>query len=93
MAFPAAALASLGSRCEPSLARICAVVRRVCGRGSEPGVDEMSIDPMVAGTDGSASAELAVDKAAELAQALAARVHVVSAYSSSRRVRGWVPRP
>jgi nucleotide-binding universal stress UspA family protein len=42
----------------------------------------MSIDPIVAGTDGSTSAELAVDKAAELARALGAPVHVVSAYSS-----------
>ena len=42
----------------------------------------MSSDPIVAGTDGSASAELAVDKAAELARALGARVHLVSAYSS-----------
>lgn len=37
----------------------------------------MSNDPIVAGTDGSPRAELAVDKAAELAQALGASVHVV----------------
>jgi nucleotide-binding universal stress UspA family protein len=43
----------------------------------------MSIDPIVAGTDGSATAEVAVDKAAELARALGARVHVVAAYSSA----------
>ena len=42
----------------------------------------MSTDPIVAGTDGSASAELAVDRAAELARALGAPVHVVSAYPS-----------
>jgi nucleotide-binding universal stress UspA family protein len=47
-----------------------------------PGGNEMSIDPIVAGTDGSATAEVAVDKAAELARALGARVHVVTAYSS-----------
>ncbi len=41
----------------------------------------MSADPIVVGTDGSKSAELAVDKAAELARALGASVHVVSAYS------------
>jgi nucleotide-binding universal stress UspA family protein len=37
----------------------------------------MSTGPIVAGTDGSATARLAVDKAAELAQALDAPVHVV----------------
>lgn len=37
----------------------------------------MSRDPIVAGTDGEARAELAVDKAGELAQALGAPVHVV----------------
>src|SRR5437764_6684756 len=41
----------------------------------------MSSDPIVVGTDGSATAELAVDRAAELAQALGAPVHVVTAYS------------
>jgi nucleotide-binding universal stress UspA family protein len=41
----------------------------------------MSSDPIVAGTDGSATADVAVDKAAELARALGARVHVVTAYS------------
>lgn len=41
----------------------------------------MSNGPIVAGTDGSATAEVAVDTAAELARALGARVHVVSAYS------------
>ena len=40
-------------------------------------------DPIVVGTDGSASAELAVDRAGELAQALATPIHVVSAYSST----------
>src|SRR5947209_8671655 len=43
----------------------------------------MSSDPIVAGTDGSATAERAVDRAAELARALGARVHVVTAYSTS----------
>ena len=37
----------------------------------------MSGDPIVAGTDGSTRAKLAVDKAGELAQALGASVHVV----------------
>jgi nucleotide-binding universal stress UspA family protein len=49
----------------------------------------MSSDPIVAGTDGSATAEVAVDKAAELAQALGARVHVVTAYSSASS-DGWM---
>jgi nucleotide-binding universal stress UspA family protein len=39
----------------------------------------MSQGPIVAGTDGSPRAELAVDKAGELAQALGAHVHVVCA--------------
>lgn len=42
----------------------------------------MSNGPIVAGTDGSATAELAVDTAAELARALGAQVHLVTAYSS-----------
>jgi nucleotide-binding universal stress UspA family protein len=41
----------------------------------------MSSDPVVVGTDGSATAELAVNRAAELAQALGAPLHVVTAYS------------
>lgn len=43
----------------------------------------MSSDPIVVGTDGTATAELAVDRAAELARALGARLHVVTAYSSN----------
>jgi nucleotide-binding universal stress UspA family protein len=42
----------------------------------------MTSDPIVVGTDGSATAELAVDRAAELARALEAKMHVVTAYSS-----------
>jgi nucleotide-binding universal stress UspA family protein len=42
----------------------------------------MSNDPIVAGTDGSATAEAAVDTAAELARALGAQVHLVTAYPS-----------
>jgi nucleotide-binding universal stress UspA family protein len=42
----------------------------------------MSSDPIVAGTDGSANAELAVDRAGELADSLDAGVYVVSAYPS-----------
>lgn len=37
----------------------------------------MSRDPIVVGTDGSSTADLAVDRAGELAQALGASVHVV----------------
>jgi nucleotide-binding universal stress UspA family protein len=46
------------------------------------GVSEMSKRPIVAGTDGSATAEIAVDEAAELARALGAQVHLVTAYAS-----------
>lgn len=42
----------------------------------------MSRDPIVAGTDGEPRAELAVDKAGELAQALAAPLHVVCVASA-----------
>lgn len=42
----------------------------------------MSRDPIVAGTDGEPRAELAVDKAGELAQALDAPVHVVCVASA-----------
>jgi nucleotide-binding universal stress UspA family protein len=42
----------------------------------------MISDPIVVGTDGSATAEVAVNRAAELAQALKAEMHVVTAYSS-----------
>lgn len=52
-------------------------------RSSQPGVNEMSNGPIVAGTDGSATAEVAVDTAAELARALGAQMHVVTAYASS----------
>ena len=51
-------------------------------RTSQPGVSEMSNGPIVAGTDGSATAEVAVDTAGELARALGVQVHVVTAYSS-----------
>ena len=43
----------------------------------------MSRDPIVAGTDGSASAQLAVDRAGELALALGAPIHIVSAFPST----------
>jgi nucleotide-binding universal stress UspA family protein len=43
----------------------------------------MSTDPIVAGTDGSARATLAVDTAGELAKALDASVHIVSAHPST----------
>ena len=39
-------------------------------------------DPIVVGTDGSATADVAVNTAAELARALGAQLHVVTAYSS-----------
>ncbi len=41
----------------------------------------MSRDPIVVGTDGSPTAERAVDRAVEVGQALGADVHVVTAYS------------
>ena len=46
------------------------------------GVSEMPNGPIVAGTDDSAMAEVAVDRGAELARALGAQVYVVTAYSS-----------
>ena len=45
----------------------------------------MSSAPIVTGTDGSESAERAVERAAELAEALGAPVHVVSSYSGAQR--------
>ena len=41
----------------------------------------MEVKPIVVGTDGSESAQLAVQKAGELAKALGTVVHVVSAYT------------
>lgn len=49
----------------------------------------MSSDPIVVGTDGSTTAELAVARAAELALALGAHLHVVTAYSS-RSSGAWM---
>jgi nucleotide-binding universal stress UspA family protein len=43
----------------------------------------MSSDPIVVGTDGSASAELAVDRAGELASALDVSLHVVTVLASA----------
>jgi nucleotide-binding universal stress UspA family protein len=43
----------------------------------------MSSEPIVAGTDGSPTAELAVEKAAELARALGAELHLVSCHKNS----------
>jgi nucleotide-binding universal stress UspA family protein len=43
----------------------------------------MSKPTIVAGTDGSQSAERAVDKAAELAAALGATLHIVTSYSTN----------
>ena len=49
----------------------------------------MSTGPIVAGTDGSATAELAVDKAAELARALGTQMHVATAYPAGS-ARAWM---
>jgi nucleotide-binding universal stress UspA family protein len=46
----------------------------------------MTIAPIVAGTDGSASAERAVAKAGELAAALDTTLHIVMSYSDPQRV-------
>jgi nucleotide-binding universal stress UspA family protein len=47
---------------------------------------------IVVGTDGSATAEVALEKAVELAKLSGARVHVVSAYEPARaRVTGGAP--
>jgi nucleotide-binding universal stress UspA family protein len=49
----------------------------------------MSIDPIVVGTDGSPSAERAVDRAAELARALGVPLHIVNSYSVASSA-GWM---
>src|ERR1022692_4762948 len=49
----------------------------------------MSTAPIVTGTDGSATAERAVAKAAELAAALDATVHIVTSYEDKPNV-AWV---
>jgi nucleotide-binding universal stress UspA family protein len=41
-------------------------------------------EPIVVGTDGTENADRAVDRAAEIARAFGATVHVVSAYSDDR---------
>jgi nucleotide-binding universal stress UspA family protein len=43
----------------------------------------MSKDPIVVGTDGSATAQVAVDRAGDMAQALGVDIHVVSSYAST----------
>ena len=48
----------------------------------------MSGEPIVVGTDGSTTAEAAVDKAAELAEALGCPLHLVSAYTPTT---AWMP--
>jgi nucleotide-binding universal stress UspA family protein len=49
----------------------------------------MSMDPIVVGTDGSPSAERAVDRAGELAGALGVPLHVVNSYSVASSA-GWM---
>jgi nucleotide-binding universal stress UspA family protein len=46
------------------------------------------IESIVVGTDGSPTAEYAVERAAEIAQPLGAKVHVVSAYEQSAAKAG-----
>ncbi len=50
----------------------------------------MTEDPIVVGTDGSPPAELAVDRAGELAGALGAPVHVVSSYALTSTSGAWM---
>jgi nucleotide-binding universal stress UspA family protein len=50
----------------------------------------MTSEPIVAGTDGSRTAELAVEKAGELARALGVTVHVVSSYSAAGAPGAWM---
>ncbi len=49
----------------------------------------MSANPIVVGTDGSPSAERAVDRAAELARALGVPLHIVNSYSVASSA-GWM---
>src|SRR5947209_6195785 len=53
------------------------------GGVQETGVAEMPRDPIVAGTDGSPSAQLVVDRAGDLAEALATTIHVVTAHTQN----------
>jgi nucleotide-binding universal stress UspA family protein len=53
------------------------------GRGAGLERASMSSDPIVVGTDGSASAEVAVDRAGQLAKALDAALHVVTVLESA----------
>jgi nucleotide-binding universal stress UspA family protein len=52
------------------------------GRRDQEWELRVSADPIVVGTDGSATAERAVERAAELAQALGARVCIVNSYAT-----------
>ncbi len=52
----------------------------------------MEVAPIVAGTDGSATAERAVDKAAELAAALGTELHLVTAYDQGINA-AWLAAP
>jgi nucleotide-binding universal stress UspA family protein len=52
----------------------------------------MEVAPIVAGTDGSATAERAVDKAAELAAALGTELHLVMAYDTGVNA-AWMAAP
>ncbi len=50
----------------------------------------MTGDPIVVGTDGSPTADVAVDRAGALASALGATLHVVSSYSSTSTSGAWM---
>lgn len=52
----------------------------------------MDVAPIVAGTDGSATAERAVDKASELAAALGAELHIVMSFDSGVNA-AWLAAP
>ena len=49
----------------------------------------MSSEPIVVGTDGSQTAQRAVEEAAELARSLGAKVHIVNSYKPSSGSTGW----
>jgi nucleotide-binding universal stress UspA family protein len=49
----------------------------------------MSSEPIVVGTDGSQTAQVAVEKAGELARSLGAKVHVVNSYKPAPGGVGW----
>src|SRR5262249_37745205 len=69
---------------QTSSRRTIYLLRMAGGRKTNWGrVQMMTSDPIVVGTDGSPSAQLAVDRAGDLAQARGAGLHVGDSYSAA----------